>query len=276
MPDPQPPAPLAGADEPAPITAPAADATAPRVWRQEILLVLALSLGASAVASLISFTGVLTAPGAVSAHTTTLVGSAAPGRPWLDLAWQVFRLVTNLVPVALVLHLLSRSGESTRTLGFDASQPRKDLLRGLAVAAGIGGSGLALYFAARAAGVNLNVVPADLPDVWWRYPMLVLFAIQNGVLEEVVVLGFLVHRLSQLGWSFRATTVTSAVLRGSYHLYQGVGGFAGNVAMGLIFCWLYRRWGRVTPLVIAHAVIDTVAFAGFTFLKARYPSLLPH
>jgi membrane protease YdiL (CAAX protease family) len=246
------------------------------VWRQEILLVLALSLGASAVASLISFTGVLTAPEAVAAHTTTLVGSTAPGRPWLDLAWQLFRLVTNLVPVALVLHLLSRGGERASTLGLDPSQRRKDLLRGLAVAAGIGGSGLALYFAARAAGVNLNVVPADLPGVWWRYPMLVLFAIQNGVLEEVVVLGFLVHRLSQLGWSFRATTVTSAVLRGSYHLYQGAGGFAGNVAMGLIFCWLYRRWGRVTPLVIAHAVIDTVAFAGFTFLKARYPSLLPH
>jgi membrane protease YdiL (CAAX protease family) len=118
------------------------------------------------------------------------------------------------------------------------------------------------------------VVPAALPDVWWRYPMLVLFALQNAVLEEVVVLGFLVHRLSQLGWSFRATTVTSALLRGSYHLYQGIGGFAGNVAMGLIFCWLYKRWGRVMPLVVAHAVIDTVAFAGFTALAGHLPSWL--
>jgi membrane protease YdiL (CAAX protease family) len=246
----------------------------PRILRQEIVLVLALSLGAAAVSSLIAFTGVLTAPEAVAKQTTVLVGSAAPGRPWLDLAWQLFRLVTSLVPVALVAHLLLRDGESPAALGIDGTQRGRDLLRGLAVAAAIGGSGLALYVAARAGGVNLHVVPAELPGVWWRYPMLVLFAIQNAVLEEVVVLGFLVHRLSQLGWSFRATTITSALLRGSYHLYQGVGGFAGNVAMGLIFCWLYRRWGRVLPLVVAHAVIDTVAFAGFTALAGHLPSWL--
>ena len=271
MPDPQPPAAVESPRTLGEVPA----AAPPRFLRQEVLLVLALSLGASAVASLISFTGVLTAPGAVSAHSTTLVGSTAPGRPWLDLSWQLFRLVTNLVPVALVLHLLLRGGERAGTLGFDGSQRTRDVLRGLAVAAAIGGSGLALYFGARATGVNLHVVPADLPGVWWRYPMLVLFAVQNGVLEEVVVLGFLVHRLSQLGWSFRATTATSALLRGSYHLYQGVGGFAGNVVMGVVFCWLYRRWGRVMPLVVAHAVIDSVAFAGYAFLAAHYPALLP-
>jgi membrane protease YdiL (CAAX protease family) len=245
-----------------------------RVLRQEIGLVLALSLGAAALASLIAFTGVLTAPQKLAHQTTVLVGSAAPGRPWLDLAWQLFRAVTSLVPVVLVAHLLQRGGESLRTVGFDSTRRRSDVLRGLAVAAGIGGSGLILYVAARGVGVNLHVVPAALPDVWWRYPVLVLFALQNAVLEEVVVLGFLVHRLSQLGWSFRRTTVASALLRGTYHLYQGVGGFAGNVAMGLIFCWLYRRWGRVMPLVVAHAVIDAVAFAGFTALAGHLPSWL--
>jgi len=63
--------------------------------------------------------------------------------------------------------------------------------------------------------------------------------------------------------------VFSAVLRGSYHLYQGFGGFLGNAAMGLVFGVLYRRWGRVSPLVIAHTLIDTVAFVGYAALHGR-------
>ena len=43
-------------------------------------------------------------------------------------------------------------------------------------------------------------------------------------------------------------TVRCAVLRGAYHLYQGVPAFFGNVAMGVLFGWLYSRYGRLLPL----------------------------
>ena len=248
---------------------PGEDLPDPRMLATEVLLVLAISLGASAVAALISFTGDLTAPGGLAEQTAVLMGSRAPGRPWLDLAWQLFQLVTALVPVAVAAHFLGRSRESLGTLGLDASQPGTDLRRGALVAAMIGGSGLALYLGARQLGVNLTVVPADLPEVWWRYPVLVLGALQNALLEEVVVLGYLTHRLRQLGWSFGATTLTSSLLRGTYHLYQGIGGFIGNAVMGVVFCWLYRRWGRVMPLVVAHALIDIVAFVGFAALASH-------
>jgi membrane protease YdiL (CAAX protease family) len=94
-------------------------------------------------------------------------------------------------------------------------------------------------------------------------------ALQNAVLEEVVVLGFLMRRLTQLGWSPRATILTSALVRASYHLYQGIGGLLGNFAMGLLFGWLFRRWGRVLPMVLAHAAIDIVAFLGYAALAGR-------
>jgi hypothetical protein len=253
---------------------PALDKSARRLLRQEVLLVLALSLGASAVAAVIYFVGSLTESKALAQQTAVLVSSQAPGRPWLDLAWQLFGVVTALIPVALVAHLLARGGESLRTLGFDATQPVADLRRGAVVAAVIGGSGLALYLGARQVGVNLTVVPTNLPDVWWQYPVLVLIALQNALLEEVVVLGYLTHRLTQLGWSFAGTTLASSLLRGSYHLYQGLGGFLGNAVMGGIFCYLYRRWGRIMPLLIAHALIDMVAFVGFAAL-ARHLSWIP-
>ncbi|WP_405059703.1 CPBP family intramembrane metalloprotease [Kribbella sp. NBC_01505] len=240
-----------------------------RVLSREVWLVLALSLGASGVAAIISFTGILTSSKPISGQTAVIVGSRAPGRPWLDLAWQVFAVVTALVPVALVGHLMARGGESLRTIGFDLRERVRDLGRGTAVAAVIGGAGLGFYLLAYASGANLSVDPAQLPDHWWRIPILIAVAAQNAVLEEVIVLGYLNRRLDQLGWSVGRSTAASALLRGSYHLYQGVGGFAGNVIMGVIFCYLYRRWGRVMPLVVAHTVIDIVALVGATYLIGK-------
>ncbi|MFI6108946.1 CPBP family intramembrane glutamic endopeptidase [Streptomyces sp. NPDC051310] len=240
-----------------------------KVLRSELLLVLALSLGASAVASLISFTGALTKPGGLKDQAAYLNSSAAPGRPWLDLAWQLFGIATALVPVVLVAHLLLREGTGLRALGFDRRRPWGDLGRGALVAAAIGSAGLAFYLVARAAGFNLTVVPESLPPVWWKYPVLVLSAVQNSVVEEVIVVGYLLRRLGQLGWSPMAALVASSVLRGSYHLYQGIGGFIGNVVMGAVFVLLYRRWGRVGPLVAAHALLDIVAFVGYAVLKGQ-------
>ncbi|MEU8224314.1 type II CAAX endopeptidase family protein [Kribbella sp. NPDC048915] len=265
------------ADDPAGLAAPTAGSTAgpgaggvPRsVLTREIWLVLALSLGASAVAAIISFTGVLTSAKPISGQTAVIVGSRAPGRPWLDLAWQVFAVLTALVPVALVGHFLARSRESFATIGFDLRDRARDLGRGTAVAAVIGGAGLLFYLGAHATGANLTVDPSQLPDDWWRIPILIAVAAQNGVLEEVIVLGYLNHRLDQLGWSVRRSMVTSSLLRGSYHLYQGLGGFFGNVIMGVIFTYLYRRWGRVMPLVVAHTLIDIGALIGATYLLGK-------
>ncbi|MFE0492872.1 MULTISPECIES: CPBP family intramembrane glutamic endopeptidase [Streptomyces] len=243
--------------------------TARRTLRDETLLVLALSLGASGVSALISFVGSVTKPGGLKDQAATLNASAAPGRPWLDLAWQLFGIATALVPVALVAHLLLRERQSLRTLGFDRTRPWPDLGRGALIAAVIGSTGIAFYLAARGLGFNLTVVPEALPDVWWKYPVLVLSAVQNAVLEEVIVVGYLLRRLGQLGWSPGAALIGSAVLRGSYHLYQGIGGFLGNMAMGLVFVLLYRRWGRVGPLVVAHSLLDIGAFVGYALLAGK-------
>ncbi|GAA1323750.1 type II CAAX endopeptidase family protein [Streptomyces sanglieri] len=245
------------------------EALSRRILRSETVLVLALSLGASGVSALISFVGSLTKPGGLKDQAATLNSSYAPGRPWLDLAWQLFGITTALVPVALVAHLLIREGAGLRAIGFDRTRPWPDLGRGTLVAAGIGSAGLAFYLVARAAGFNLTVVPESLPDVWWKYPVLILSAIQNSVVEEVIVVGYLLRRLGQLGWTPMAALVASSVLRGSYHLYQGIGGFIGNMVMGVVFVLLYRRWGRVGPLVAAHALLDVGAFVGYALLAGK-------
>jgi membrane protease YdiL (CAAX protease family) len=240
-----------------------------RMLRWEIVVVFAVSLGASGLYALVSFIGSLTARQSLGKQTATLNGSLAPGRPLLDLFLHLTNIALSLAPVLLVFYLLARAGEGPSVIGLDGRQPVRDLLRGAALAAVIGGSGLGLYLAAFHLGVNLNVVAEDLPDVWWRIPILIMSAAQNGILEEVIVVGYLLTRLDKLGVKPVPAVIISACIRGSYHLYQGAGGFLGNAAMGVIFAILFKRWGRVTPLIIAHTLIDSVAFVGYALLHGH-------
>ena len=147
------------------------------------------------------------------------------------------------------------------------------------LALGVGTVGVVFYLATFALGTNLTVVAQSLPGEWWRVPVLVLAAAQNAVLEELVVLGFVQVRLRQLGLGDSAAIGLAALLRGSYHLYQGLGGFVGNLAMGLLFGWLFRRWGRVAPFVVAHTLLDVGAFVGYAVLAGRVdwlPTLSAH
>ena len=224
--------------------------------------------------ALVQYIGSLTAPVALSKQQVVVHGTLAPGRPLLDLFLQLTNITLALAPVLLVFYLLARAGEGPSSIGVDLRQPGRDLARGAGLAALIGGSGLGLYLIAYHIGVELNVVAENLPAVWWRIPVLLLSAFQNATVEEVIVVGYLLSRLDKLGVRPGRAIVISAVIRGSYHLYQGVGAFVGNAVMGLIFGFLYRRWGRVTPLIIAHFLIDAVTFVGYAFL-AGHVSWLP-
>jgi membrane protease YdiL (CAAX protease family) len=231
----------------------------------ETVLVLGVSLGASAVWSVLSLVRKLTAPVPLSAQTTAMNTSTVPDRPWLDLAYQLAGIALALVPVVLALHLLSRDRADARLrMGLDLTRPGKDALGGMTLAALVGIPGLAFYLAARALGINTTISAANLEDVWWAVPVLVLAAAQNAVLEEVVMVGYLFTRWRQAGWSTLTIVVTSAIIRGTYHLYQGFGGFLGNLVMGLFLGWVYTRTRRVMPLVVAHFLLDVVAFVGYT------------
>jgi membrane protease YdiL (CAAX protease family) len=99
----------------------------------------------------------------------------------------------------------------------------------------------------------------------------VLAAVRAGLTEEVIFIGYLFDRLRRLGWGAWTIILSTAALRGAYHAYQGFGAIVGNVAMGVVFGWVYHRWGRVMPLVVAHVLIDLVAFIGYPL--AWWPAL---
>ena len=234
----------------------------------EVWIVLGVSLGQSGVYAAISLLAKLT-QGPLAKQTATLNQSASP-RPYLDLTYQLAGIAFTLVPVALALWLLAGDRTGTpvaRRLGLDLHRPLADLGAGALLAAVIGVPGLGLYVAGHALGITATVVPAALNHYWWTLPVLVLQAAKNAVLEEVIVVGYLLDRLRRLGIGDRTATGLSALLRGSYHLYQGFGPFLGNAVMGVVFAEWYRRRGRLMPLIVAHTILDTVSFVGYDLAR---------
>lgn len=243
-----------------------------RVW-WEIAIVLGLSLGASAVYSIVSLLSIVTAGKTLAGSSTSLNSSQSP-REWLDFTYQFLSLFFALVPVALALYLLWRPGRSAfRRVGLDLTQPGRDVGRGLLLLAVIGVPGIAFYAVGRVLGLTVAVNAAPLEGYWWTIPMLIFSAIRAGLQEEVIVVAYLFEKLRQLGWNTWSIILSTSLLRGSYHLYQGVGPFVGNVVMGVVFGWCYQRWGRVMPLVVAHAIIDIVSFVGYPLAAAWWPGI---
>ena len=187
----------------------------------------------------------------------------------VDLGLNLAAISQLLAWGALALYLLSRSGFRPAQIGLARFRWRPDLLGGVGLAALIGIPGLGLYVVARVLGLSATVEPSALGDTWWRVPVLVLAAFANAWAEEVVVVGYLVTRLRQFGLSDTKAIVWSSVLRGTYHLYQGFGAGLGNLVMGLVFGYVWRRSGRLWPLIVAHTVIDVVAFVGYALLAGR-------
>ena len=268
------PEPVATGTPPATGAPPAGERAVRRRLTAEIWIVLGLSLGRSAVYAVVAIIARLTAGPPLSGQTTTLNPSQS-SRPYLDLAYQLLSIGFALVPVVLALYLLSGHGRSAvRRIGLDTTRPWRDLGIGVGLAAVIGIPGLGLYAAGRALGITVQVQASALDPAWWTIPVLVLAALQNALLEEVVVVGYLMERLRELRWRTWAIVAASALLRGSYHLYQGFGPFVGNAVMGVVFAEYYRRRRRVMPLVVAHTILDIVSFVGYALVPAHWRTAL--
>ncbi|HJQ42235.1 MAG TPA: CPBP family intramembrane glutamic endopeptidase [Jatrophihabitantaceae bacterium] len=237
----------------------------------EVFAVLGVSFGISALGAFLSLLrDELTTPGGIGAQTKCIECPPVTVHRWLDLADQLVGILSGIVPPLLALLLLARvPGGPGFGVGFDLRQKARDAAQGIGFTALIGIPGLALVYVANQLNINATLEAVSYPDYWYRIPYLLLSAFQNGFAEEIVVTAYLLTRLRQLGWTNERALLAESTLRGSYHLYQGYGGFAGNFVMGLIFGWWFQRTRRVVPLVIAHFLLDAFSFIGYVYLHGR-------
>ncbi|MCT2042570.1 CPBP family intramembrane metalloprotease [Pseudoclavibacter alba] len=248
-----------------------------RAWR-EVLIVLALSLIPSSLVAVVALVDRLTRSETLAQQTATL--NAAVSERWVfDLLYRSISICADLVVVLLALWLLrimlpdGGSIPGAHRLGLLSRKIVPDAGFGLGLAVCIGIPGLGLYLAARALGLAPQVVTnADT-----LHPstviILLLAALRAALIEEVIVVGYLMTRLSDLDVKPWVIIAASALLRGSYHLYQGVPMGLGNVAMGLLCAVWFRKTGRVGPLIAAHFLLDAVSFLGLPLAQALWPGL---
>ena len=256
---------------PGPLFAPDRSSNA-RLW-WEIGIVLALSVGRSALYSVLQLVRALQQEQSLGDQQTSLNPGAGAAEFW-DVLYQFLALLFALAPVALAIYLLWEPGMSAlRRIGLDFRRFGGDLGRGILLVVVIGVPGLGLYAAGRALGITVQVDAAPLDASWWTIPLLLLAALRAGLTEEVIFIGYLFDRLRRLGWGWWTIILSTAALRAAYHAYQGFGPMIGNFALGVVFGWCYRRWGRVMPLVIAHTLIDIIAFVGYPVAAALWPAI---
>lgn len=273
-------------------------------WGWELTLVAALALGQSAVYALVRLIDISTR-GPLTETQARLNVEASP-RPWFDLVYQLLGIGFALVPVLLVLHLMHLRGRNPfRTLGLDLRRPGRDLAWGVGLFAVIGLGTFGVYAAGRALGLTTAIVANAMDESWYQIPVLLLSALRHSLLEEVIVGAWLVDRIGYLqrlkaagldrdpvpavpvaparlpgapssSWTtpeglflptgVGAALLALALLRGAYHLYQGVGPGIGNALMGVVFVLVFLRVRRVMPLVVAHFLLDAVGFVGYPLL----------
>ena len=245
------------------------DRTARRGIVIELVIVGILTFGFSALSAALSLLEAQLTGGI--SDTTVALNPATSDHAAIDALRQTMRAVRLFAIAALGGYLLWRGG-LLRKVGPRPGPRTSDIPAGLALAAGVGLPGLALVAVARLLGINASLVPAETDGLWWRWPLLILIAIGNGAAEEIVVVAYFITRLRQLGLTANSSLACSAALRGGYHLYQGLGAGIGNAIMGLVFGRWFQLTDRVWPLVVAHSVMDIVAFVGYALLHDHLSS----
>ena len=228
--------------------------------RQEIAIVLVVTFGLSGMRAALRLLSDLMQPVPLNQQQTTLAEHQSD-TSWIDLAMQLCSSAMLFSWGFLALYLLHESI-------FSRWRP-KAILEGAGLAALIGIPGLVFYLSAVHFGFSKQVVPSTLDDAWWEIIVLLTWSAANAFSEEIVVVMWLITRLQQLRIPPWVALLLSAVLRGSYHLYQGWSAGLGNIIMGLIFGTYYLKTRRVWPLILGHFLIDAVAFVGYSLLRGH-------
>jgi membrane protease YdiL (CAAX protease family) len=183
-----------------------------------------------------------------------------PARPELSLALELLLFVSTFGPFFLVTYLLHRSDESLSSIGLDFRRPWRQVGVGIQyTVAFFLLAGLTEQLIARS-GLPFNFhypIGSRIPGLFVAYG--ILRGIRAGLIEETVVLGYLVHRLEQLGWSTRYASVASVTVRASYHVYYGTG-VLSVIAFGAVVTWVYVVRRKLLALIVGHGLYDALLY----------------
>jgi uncharacterized protein len=153
----------------------------------------------------------------------------------------------------LALLLLRARGWTPASLGFRPTLPQTlgGMLLLIGTNIGVGG----FYELLRAASGTDPDATTFVSRLSW--PVLIALTLINPLYDELFGVAYIVSAAKPHGAAFAITL--SAAVRFVCHLEHGPIGAVAILPLGLLFAWVYWRWGTVWPLIVAHGVAD---FAG--------------
>jgi membrane protease YdiL (CAAX protease family) len=182
-------------------------------------------------------------------------------------SWAVFtpatvgELGTCVLAILVTVLLSGRRGITPSWLGLGWPR-RRDGHQGAALSLRIGVWAIAALFAggaitgALAMGDKLGQ-PAHPDGAYLAYALAA--SLTAGVVEETVVLAFVVTTLRQARRPTAEILLVAVLLRCSYHDYYGLG-VIGIATWAAVFVWLFLRTGSVLPLIVVHVLWDANIF----------------
>jgi hypothetical protein len=183
-----------------------------------------------------------------------------PHEPLAGFAFEIASRTALFAGAFLVLYLLAQSGEGVAAIGLGGRKLRMDLALLLPVWVCV--QLIPQFFGGAVAhALHLHAYQIVTP----HFPAALAFdffkSLNAGVVEEIVVLGYLVHRLEQRGYSSFAIVTIAVVVRLSYHLYYGPG-VAVIVPWAVASVLLYRWIRRLAPFIVCHVAWDSLLSLG--------------
>jgi uncharacterized protein len=179
---------------------------------------------------------------------------------WALYSTQIVGVLAQIgIAVALVLLLGERRGVTTRTLGL--TLPRRED-GGVAFGRLTRIAAWCIFALVVGGIINAVLQSGHLPTAQTNTAAIFFAAfdsIQAGVIEELVVLAFVVVTLRQAGRPWWEVTLIALVLRGSYHIYYGPGVF-GILVWAALYYWIYLRFRSLIPMMVCHIAWDAVGF----------------
>src|SRR5579872_595689 len=180
-----------------------------------------------------------------------------PGNPLVNMVLGIVTYVGVGALVPLSLLLLSRTGDTPSSLGLGLPGWSLDIWPaiGLAGLSFVTEIAVLIPLAPVIAHSHLVNQPAvgRVPDYYVVYG-LVISAV-TAVTEEVLVNGYLIVRLEQLGWRPQRALLLSVALRTSYHIYYGIAFFL-VIPFGFYVTRSFQKHRRLTRPITAHFLYD--------------------
>ena len=192
------------------------------------------------------------------------------GHPLTNMVLGIVQYVPVAALVPLALLLLTRTGQGPRAIGLGWPRWGLDVWPGIGLALASYGTELVVLIplapVLRHSSKLVNQVPVGhVPGYYVIWGLVISFT--TAVTEEVLVNGYLLTRLEQLGWSPWRALALSLTLRTSYHIYYGLG-FLLTIPFGYYVTRSFQKHRRLNRAIAAHFIFDATLFT-ITVLTSR-------